>query len=107
MSFGWSAGDCFTAVNLVIEVFSSLKDSGGSRLEFQELLRELKGLKVAIQHIDNLQERTNTPSSKLTKLKSIALACQVPLEEFFLKVNKYRINWCLRPGLVAQLHAER
>jgi hypothetical protein len=90
MSFGWSAGDCFAAINLIIEVSSSLKDSGGSRSEFQKLLRELKGLKVALQHIDNLQaKRSNTPSSKLIELKSIALACRIPLEEFILKVNKY------------------
>ncbi|CZR68054.1 uncharacterized protein PAC_17953 [Phialocephala subalpina] len=90
MSFGWSAGDCFTAINLITEVCSSLKDSGGSRSEFQELLRQLKGLEVALQHIDNLQARRgNTPSSKLIELKSIALACRIPLDEFILKVNKY------------------
>ena len=89
MSFGWSVGDCFAALNLLIEVFSSLKDSGGSRSEYQELLRELSGLKSALQHIDNLVIRGNTLSPRLVELKSIALACRVPLEEFISKVKNY------------------
>ncbi|KAH7399797.1 hypothetical protein BKA64DRAFT_707484 [Cadophora sp. MPI-SDFR-AT-0126] len=89
MSFGWSAGDCFAALNLIVKVLSSLKELGGSRSEFQELLRELRGLKVALEHVDNLHARRIAPSSKLIELKSIALACQIPLEQFILKVNKY------------------
>ncbi|KAI9679710.1 MAG: hypothetical protein M1822_007316 [Bathelium mastoideum] len=89
MSFGWSVGDCFAALNFLIQVFSSLKDSGGSQSEYQELLRELNGLKTALQHIDNLQATGDTLSPRLIELKSIALACRVPLEEFVSKVKKY------------------
>jgi hypothetical protein len=89
MSFGWSVADCFAALNLLIEVFSSLKDSGGSRSEYQELVRELSGLKIALQHIENLVTRDNTLSPRLVELKSIALACRVPLEEFISKVKNY------------------
>ncbi|KAI9658398.1 MAG: hypothetical protein M1821_002531 [Bathelium mastoideum] len=89
MSFGWSVGDCFAALNFLIQVFSSLQDSGGSRSEYQELLRELNGLKTALQHIDTLRATGDTLSSRLIELKSITLACRVPLEHFVSKVKKY------------------
>jgi len=91
MSFGWSVTDCFAALNLLIKVFSSLKDSGGSKSDYQELLRELNGLKTALHLLEKLTVSTTSVvlSARLEELRSVALACRIPLEQFVTKVKKF------------------
>jgi hypothetical protein len=47
MSFGFSAGDFLAAISLVNEIVTCLKASGGSASEYQELMLELDGLRLA------------------------------------------------------------
>jgi hypothetical protein len=55
MSLSWSDGNYGATFNIIIAVFSSLKDSSGPRSEYQELVRDLRGFKIVLQHIDNLE----------------------------------------------------
>ncbi|KAK3375630.1 hypothetical protein B0T24DRAFT_664789 [Lasiosphaeria ovina] len=54
MSFGFSVGD-FVAVGQTIgDIISCLRDSSGSKADYQELIRELETLNRALQALDRL-----------------------------------------------------
>ncbi|KAI1459628.1 hypothetical protein F4805DRAFT_419707 [Annulohypoxylon moriforme] len=87
MSFGFSVGDFLAVGKLATDIISSLKDSGGSRTEYQHLLRELECLQAALVHLDRLSETRNTHG--VATIKYTALSCRRPLEEFLTKIRKY------------------
>lgn len=88
VSFGISVGDFIAVGKLIVDITSCLKDAGGSKSEYQELLRELDCLHRALLHLDQLQ--LHGPSStNLASIKSTALSCQYPLQEFLEKIKKY------------------
>ncbi|KAI0890777.1 hypothetical protein F4806DRAFT_371146 [Annulohypoxylon nitens] len=90
MSFGFGVGDFLAVGRLAAEIISSLKDSGGSRTEFQDLIRELECLQAALIHLDKL---TKTKTSEvLDAIKYAALSCRRPLEEFLYKIRKYETS---------------
>jgi hypothetical protein len=89
MSFGFSVGDFITAGIIIKDIISCLKDSGGSASEYQELARELESLQVSL---DNIQKLKVPPiqDATLKALQLMALSCQNTLDEFRVKINKYR-----------------
>ena len=82
MSFGFSVGDFLAAGKLVAEIIGSLRDAGGAREEYQELIRELESLDRALKHVDRLSGPT------ADNIKCAALMCRYPLEEFRRRVTK-------------------
>jgi hypothetical protein len=54
MSFGFSVGDFIAAGKLISDIINSLSDVGGSKSEYQELVRELESLQFALRHLDKL-----------------------------------------------------
>jgi hypothetical protein len=88
MSFGFSVGDFLTVAQLVCDITKSLRDSGGARSEYQELIRELETLNSALEHIDTLQRGSEQPAP-LDSIKYAALSCRQPLEQFLGKIRKY------------------
>jgi hypothetical protein len=88
MSFGFSVGDFFTVGQLIFDITKSLRDTGGARSEYRELIRELETLKNALEHIDTLQQGCEQPAT-LDSIKYAALSCRQPLEEFLKKIRKY------------------
>jgi hypothetical protein len=89
MSFGFSVGDFLAAGKLTAEIISSLKDAGGAKSEYQEVLRELECLKRALQHLDQIQCSNSALSKNLDSIKYAAASCRHPLEEFLNKIKKY------------------
>jgi hypothetical protein len=89
MSFGFSVGDFLAAGKLSAEIISSLKDAGGAKSEYQEVLRELECLNRALQHLDQIQCSNSTLSKNLDSIKYAAASCRHPLEEFLKKIKKY------------------
>lgn len=87
MSFGFSVGDFLAVGKLVTDIVSCLKDSGGSRTDYQDLVRELECLQAVLIHLDKLIA-TGTPHD-LTAIKYAALSCGRPLEEFLARIRKY------------------
>ncbi|XXG93972.1 hypothetical protein Hte_000222 [Hypoxylon texense] len=87
MSFGFSVGDFLAVGKLVTDIVSCLKDTGGSRTEYQDLVRELECLQAALIHLDKLTA-TKTPHD-LTAIKYTALSCRRPLEDFLARIRKY------------------
>ncbi len=55
MSFGYSAGDFFTAVGLIVEVGLALRDAGGSAQEYRQVKTELDALKSALGQVAILE----------------------------------------------------
>jgi hypothetical protein len=88
MSFGFSLGDFLAATQLITNIIGSLRSSGGSSSEFQELIRELVLLQRALTDIEHL----SGPPSQLpciNAIKCAALNCHYVLDEFAEKFRKY------------------
>lgn len=88
MSFGFSVGDFITVGSIVADIISSLREAGGSKSEYQEILRELEGLQRALSHLDKLQSGDACHTS-IDSIKYAALSCRRPLEQFLDKIKKY------------------
>jgi hypothetical protein len=88
MSFGFSVGDFIAVGSLIKDISSCLQDAGGSKAEYQEILRELECLQQALRHLDKLQNGCSS-SANLDFIKYAALSCRRPLEQFLGKIRKY------------------
>ncbi|TVY87151.1 hypothetical protein LAWI1_G007091 [Lachnellula willkommii] len=87
MSFGFSVGDFLPVGKLAADITNSLREAGGSKSEYQELLQELESLNHALKHLDKLP--TKDTSANLESIKYAALSCRRPLEQFLGKIEKY------------------
>jgi hypothetical protein len=88
MSFGFSVGDFLAAGKLIGQITLSLQEAGGSKSDYQELLRELESLDRALKHVEKLGSRS-VSTATLDSIKCAALLCRHPLEEFLGKIQKY------------------
>jgi tetratricopeptide (TPR) repeat protein len=88
MSFGISVSDFFTVGSLITDIINSLREAGGSKSQYQEILRELEGLERALSYLDKLQSG-DTNSTSIASIKYAALSCRRPLEQFLNKIKKY------------------
>ncbi|KAE9377454.1 hypothetical protein N431DRAFT_329033 [Stipitochalara longipes BDJ] len=88
MSLGFSLKDFLTVTKLISTISGSLKSSGGSSSDYQELVRELALLQRALTDIEHL---TGPPSElpSINAIKCAALNCQYVLDEFAGKLQKY------------------
>lgn len=96
MSFGFSVGDFLAVGKLIVDITNSLREAGGSKSEYQELLRELESLNHALKHLDKLP--TNGASANLESIKYAALSCRRPLEQFLGEIEKYDKALGIRGG---------
>jgi hypothetical protein len=88
MSFGWSAGDIFAAINLVNKIIKSVGNTGGAREHFQELESELGGL---LRALNEIAELANLPGQipEIMSLKFSACLCEETLKRFFEKIKPF------------------
>jgi hypothetical protein len=86
--FGFSIGDFIAVGSLITDITCSLREVGGSKSEYQELLRELESLQHALSHLDKLQVGGSSPVD-LDSIKYAALSCRRPLEQFLANIRKY------------------
>lgn len=87
MSFGFSVGDFIAVGKIIVDITSSLQEVGGSKSEYQELLRELECLQHALQHLDKLHWKSS--STSLESIKYAAISCRRPLEQFLAKIKRF------------------
>lgn len=87
MSFGFSVGDFLAVGRVIKDITTCLQDVGGSKTEYQELVRELDCLNGALQQLD--KQQSNKASTNIDSIKYAALSCRRPLEEFLSKIRKY------------------
>ena len=65
-----------------------MKASGGAANEFQHVVIELKGLEAVLKHLEALQP-TEDNIDHVNAIRGMALACQLPLRDFLLRLEKY------------------
>ncbi|KAF4470697.1 aspartic ase precursor, partial [Fusarium albosuccineum] len=87
MSFGFSVGDILAVGRPVADIASCLRESGGSRDEYQGIVRELECIRRMLDHLENLSNGDSSP--ELDSIKHDALSCRQPLEEFLARIQKY------------------
>lgn len=85
MSFGWSAGDIVSSINLVNRIARCLGGVKGARSHFRELDSELTGLKNALQEISDLSDLPQQ-SPEIIALKFAACSCEGTLQTFYDKI---------------------
>jgi hypothetical protein len=89
MSFGFSVGDFVTATTLIKDIVLCLKASGGSSSEYQELMLELDGLRLALTKIEHLQGNAEQIPA-INSIKVAALNGSFVLRDFLHKLKKYQ-----------------
>ena len=92
MPFGFGVGDGIAVANLIASIVKCLRDTGGARSDYQELIRELESLENALNHVDRLKD----PAAD--RIKCAALMCRYPLQEFLRKIEKYEGRIGLHAG---------
>ena len=90
MSFGFSVGDFLAVGKLIADITSSLKDVGGSKSLYHDVVLELECLQKALVHLDRLQPQSE--SRNVDSIKYAALSCKRPLEEFLAKLRRYEAS---------------
>ncbi|PQE06220.1 kinetoplast-associated kap protein [Rutstroemia sp. NJR-2017a BBW] len=88
MSFGFSVGDFITAVNLIAQVASTLREAGGAASQYQHVTSKLDFLDRAIRDVNRLEP---VPGLEVTleAIKTTALSCQVPLLKYLEDIRRY------------------
>lgn len=109
--FGFSVGDFISAISkypyppglfsiailmnllqgLVKKISKALKRTGGANTEYQYAIIELKGLKNVLRHLEAL-ELDKDNESHINAIRGMALACQLPLRDFLVKLEKYEAS---------------
>ncbi|KAF2647169.1 hypothetical protein K491DRAFT_699806 [Lophiostoma macrostomum CBS 122681] len=86
MSFGFAVGDFVAAGKLIKDIVSVLRTA--ARAEYQELILELHGLQLALNHVERLKAPPERQSS-ITSIKVAALTSTYVLDEFAKKLKKF------------------
>jgi hypothetical protein len=89
--FGFSFGDFVAAASLINEIRKALRDVGGAKDEFQQISIELQHLEILLDQLNRGSWDHGGDPGHLNAVKGVALACKVPLEEFLIKFQKYKI----------------
>ncbi len=86
--FGFSIGDFIAGINLVLDVYNALRESGGAASNYQEHVAWLCQLVTVLEALEN-----STPDD----VSQLARECQEPLVEFQNKV-RLKYNASLQEG---------
>lgn len=73
------------------KITKALKETGGASSEYQAAVIELKGLKHTLQLLQAL-EPTEDNLKYVNAIRGMALACQLPLRDFMVKLEKYEAS---------------
>ena len=102
-AFGFSAGDFVNAISkcgntyhgfglpsvvLIRKISKALKQTGGASAEYQDAVLELKSLKHTLRRLEAL-EPTEDNSKHVNAIRGMALACQLPLRDFLIKLESF------------------
>lgn len=89
--FGFSAGDCVRALELISDVVKALRTSHGAAQEYQQVIVELEGLSKVLKHLGCLQPSASN-ADHVNAIRGMAFACQLPLQEFLSKLRTYEAS---------------
>ncbi|KAF2731099.1 hypothetical protein EJ04DRAFT_514787, partial [Polyplosphaeria fusca] len=86
--FGFSLGDFLAVGKLIQQVAVELGENHEAAPEFQSLMIELEALGRALNKLQTLKPAKHE-LFQLTSIRSTALACQKPLQDFLAKISKF------------------
>jgi hypothetical protein len=89
--FGFSAGDCVIALELIYEVGKALRNSRGAAHEYQQVIVELEGLRKTLKHLESLQPSASN-ADHVNAIRGMAFTCQLPLQEFLSRLQAYEAS---------------
>lgn len=89
-SFGCSVGDFIAAIQLIVNISSALKETGGASAKFNSLYQELQQLKLVLEQLRGLANDASLSQSHLNAVRGMALTAKRPLGEFVAKIEKYK-----------------
>lgn len=89
--FGFSFGDLEQAVQLIHKICNAMRESGGATDEFKLVLVELQYLEILLQQLICGSWDNGAHSGHLNAVKGSALTCKVHLEEFLMKIERYKL----------------
>lgn len=89
-AFGFSVGDFISAFVILNDIRKALRDSGGAEEEFREVLLDLQQLEIVLQWLEGGNWGRSGDLSHVNAIRGMALTCQVPLKEFWGKIQKYK-----------------
>lgn len=81
MSFGWSAGDIVSAVKLLYQIGTALRDSHGASSDFQDTISFLETLTRTLEHLNTLNTLSVNPTIA-TNLREQCDHIRRPLQSF-------------------------
>jgi preprotein translocase subunit SecE len=90
-AFGFSFGDIVTAIKILNDVRTALRETGGSRDEFQHILVDLQQLEIILEQLNRGAWDHGGDAGHLNAIKGMASTCQVPLRAFLTKIEKYKV----------------
>ena len=70
------------------KICKALKQTGGASTEYQLVIIELKSLEDILRHLETLQPNEDNVTH-INAIRGMALACQLPLRDFMVKLEKY------------------
>ena len=73
------------------KVSKALKETGGAATEYQQVVIELESLKKVLQQLEAF-EPTEDNARHVNAIRGMALACQLPLRDFMVKLEKYEAS---------------
>lgn len=87
-AFGFSVGDFISAIQLIQKICEALKTADGASSHYQRVLVELNGLSNVLHALQKIQP-TEEDVSQINTLRAMVHACQLQLNDFFVKLEKY------------------
>ncbi|TAQ90368.1 hypothetical protein B7494_g1329 [Chlorociboria aeruginascens] len=90
VGFGFSVGDFIAALELVATVVDALRESGEASSRYRELVRQLYALETVLLRVKRL-EFDETQYSEHAALQHAASQCQLTIDGFWKKIQKYQV----------------
>ena len=90
-AFGFSFGDLVQAVQLIHRICKAMRESGGATDEFKLVFVELEYLEILLQQLICGSWDNGADAGHLNAVKGLALTCKVHLEEFLVKLERFKL----------------
>jgi hypothetical protein len=89
MSFGWSAGDIVTAIDTFITIGKALKESGGSKSEYQAAVPFLESVHKTLAGIRFIVENNPNLTCEANLIEQVEIV-RSEVGKFEKKIAKYK-----------------
>ena len=86
--FGFSVSDFIGIIELVVKTVTSLKDSNGASIDYQQVVLQLSGLRSTLIRLERLQPNAHN-ADHINAIRCRALGCKLPLQRFLNSIEKY------------------